>query len=67
MNNYIKKQLEMSEQMFLLMKKDHEERTKQDHIWVELSDSLMKKLKERDEEIAQLKAMIAELKHLKAQ
>jgi hypothetical protein len=58
MNGYIQKQLEVSEQMFLLMKKDHEERTKQAFAWVELSDSLMHKLKERDEEISKLKAII---------
>jgi hypothetical protein len=59
MSNYIKKQLEVSEQMFLLMKQDHEERTKQNFAWVELSNSLMQKLKDRDEEIVKLKAIIA--------
>ena len=58
MNNFIQKQIEVSERLFNVMKKDHEERMKQGDIWQKTSASLITKLEERDKEIKELKEKI---------
>ena len=58
MNNFIQKQIEVSERLFHAMKQDHEERMQQLNVWQKTSDSLMTKLEERDREIEQLRAKI---------
>jgi hypothetical protein len=58
MNNFIQKQIEVSERLFYVMKKDHEERMKQGDIWQKTSQSLITKLEERDKEIKELKEKI---------
>jgi hypothetical protein len=58
MNNFIQKQIEVSERLFNVMKKDHEERMKQGDIWQKTSTSLIAKLEERDREIKELKEKI---------
>jgi hypothetical protein len=55
MTNFIQKQIEVSERLFYAMKKDHEERMNQVEVWQKTSDSLLKKLEERDREIKQLR------------
>jgi len=55
MINFIQKQIEVSERLFYAMKKDHEERMSQVEVWQKTSDSLLKKLEERDREIQQLR------------
>jgi hypothetical protein len=55
MTNFIQKQIEVSERLFYAMKKDHEERMSQVEVWQKTSDSLLKKLEERDREIKQLR------------
>ena len=46
MNNFIQKQIEVSERLFHAMKQDHEERMQQLNVWQKTSDSLMTKLEE---------------------
>jgi hypothetical protein len=55
MTNFIQKQIEVSERLFYAMKKDHEERMNQVEVWQKTSDSLLRKLEERDREIQQLR------------
>jgi hypothetical protein len=58
MISFIQKQLEASERMFELMHRDHKERMEQIAMWTDMSDSLMRKLAERDKEIAALNAKL---------
>ena len=58
MNDFIQKQIEVSERLFYVMKKDHDERVNQIEVWQKTSNSLMAKLEERDKEIEQLRAKI---------
>ena len=58
MNSFIQKQLEASERMFELMHRDHKERMEQIVMWADMSDSLLKKLAERDKEISALNAKL---------
>jgi hypothetical protein len=58
MISFIQKQLEASERMFELMHRDHKERMEQIAMWTDMSDSLMRKLAERDKEIATLNAKL---------
>jgi len=55
---FIQKQIEISERMFELMRKDHKERMEQIMMWADMNDSLMKKLEERDKEISALNAKL---------
>jgi len=48
-----------------MMLSDHKERVKDMKVWADTSVSLMKKLEERDEEIAKLRAEINTLKALR--
>jgi len=58
MISFIQKQLEASERMFELMHRDHKERMEQIGMWADMSDSLMRKLEERDKEIERLKSLL---------
>ena len=58
MINFIQKQIEMSERMFELMQKDHKHRMEQIVMWADMSDSLMRKLEERDKEIERLQGLL---------
>ena len=58
MINFIQKQIEMSERMFELMQKDHKHRMEQIVMWADMSDSLMRKLEERDKEIQRLQGLL---------
>ena len=53
--------METSDKLFKAMFEDHKERMRDLILWAELDASLIRKLKERDEEILRLKAKIAEL------
>jgi len=55
---FIQKQIEMSERMFELMQRDHKQRMEQIVMWADMSDSLMRKLEERDKEIERLNALL---------
>jgi hypothetical protein len=59
--DFIERQMEMSEKLFKVMFEDHKERMHDLALWAELDASLIKKLKERDEQIMKLKARVAEL------
>jgi hypothetical protein len=58
MNDFIQKQIEVSERLFYVMKRDHEERMKESDVWQKTSNSLLAKLEERDKEIQQLRTRI---------
>ena len=58
MISFIQKQIEVSERMFELMRQDHKERMEHIVMWADMSDSLMRKLEERDKEIDRLKALL---------
>ena len=63
MINFIDKQIEASERLFNMMMQDHKERMKDATIWAETSASLISKLEQRDEEIANLRYRIKELEN----
>jgi len=58
MISFIQKQIEVSERMFEMMRQDHKERMEQIVMWADMSDSLMRKLEERDKEIDRLNALL---------
>ena len=58
MIDFIQKQLEASEKLFEIMRQDHRERVQQVFVWADMSDSLTKKLAERDAEIERLRTKI---------
>jgi hypothetical protein len=58
MISFIQKQLEASERMFELMHRDHKERMEQIVMWADMNESLMRKLEERDREIARLQGLL---------
>ena len=62
MKDFINRQLEISDKLFKVMFDDHKERIRDMAMWAELDASLMRKLDERDSEIARLHAEIAKLK-----
>ena len=62
MKDFINRQLEISDKLFKVMFEDHKERLRDMAMWAELDASLMRKLDERDAEIARLHAEIAKLK-----
>jgi hypothetical protein len=55
MIDFIQKQIEASERLFEMMREDHKERMKEIEIWADASQTLMKKLDERDRLIAILR------------
>ena len=62
MIDFIQKQIEASERLFQMMADDHKERMNGMKIWVDMNESYLKKLAERDAEIAELKALLAAYK-----
>jgi hypothetical protein len=61
MENFIEKQIDASERLFKMMLEDHKERMKDAALWGEMNAGLMRKLQERDEEIAILRSRVSEL------
>ena len=60
MIDFVQKQLEASERLFNMMMQDHKERLQQTVIWADMNAGLIKKLEERDAEIAKLRAKLAQ-------
>ena len=58
MNDFMQKQIEASERLYTLMLADHKERFEKIAEAYNLSESLQKKLNERDEEIRKLKRQL---------
>jgi hypothetical protein len=58
MNDFIQKQIASSERLYKIMFEDHLSRVKNVTCAYEVSESLQKKLKERDEEIAKLRSQL---------
>lgn len=54
--------METSDRLFKVMLEDHKERVRDIVLWSEMNEGLMRKLNERDKEIARLKAEIVALK-----
>lgn len=55
MNDFMQKQIEASERLYTIMLEDHKQRFEKISEAYMLSESLQKKLKERDDEIQKLK------------
>jgi len=55
MIDFVQKQIEASERLFKMMAEDHKERMVGLKVWVDMNESYLKKLAERDQEIAALK------------
>jgi hypothetical protein len=58
MISYIQKQLDASEKLFEMMRDDHKERMNQIFVWSDMNESLLRKLAERDAEIARLQGLL---------
>jgi hypothetical protein len=58
MNDFIQKQIESSERLYKMMFQDHKERVEKTVEVYNLSESLLNKIKERDEEIAKLRRQL---------
>jgi hypothetical protein len=58
MNIFIQKQIESSERLYKMMLDDHKNRVKSVAGVYEVSESLQKKLRERDEEITKLRRQL---------
>ena len=58
MKDFIDRQMEVSDRLFKVMFEDHKERMKEIVLWAEMNAGLMRKLDERDAEIARLKALL---------
>jgi hypothetical protein len=56
--SHIQKQLDVSEQLFEMMRRDHKERMGQVLVWADMNESLINKLKERDAEIERLQGLL---------
>jgi hypothetical protein len=56
--SHIQKQLDISEQLFEMMRRDHKERMGQVLVWADMNESLINKLKERDAEIERLQGLL---------
>jgi hypothetical protein len=56
--SHIQKQLDISEQLFEMMRRDHKERMSQVLVWADMNESLLHKLKERDAEIERLQGLL---------
>jgi len=56
--SHIQKQLDISEQLFEMMRRDHKERMNQVLVWADMNESLLHKLKERDAEIERLQGLL---------
>lgn len=62
MKYFMTQQLEIAHRLCEMMAKDHDERVKGFNYWAEVTHSLIKKLEQRDQIIAELKKQIKELK-----
>jgi len=62
MRDHIERQIEISDRLFKVMFEDHKERMRELGVWAEMNLGLMRKLDERDSEIARLHAEITKLK-----
>lgn len=58
MNDFMQKQIESSERLYKMMLEDHKERIEKITEVYDMSEGLLKKLKERDEEIASLRRQL---------
>jgi hypothetical protein len=58
MTDFIQKQIESSERLYKMMLEDHKERIEKTVEVYNLSESLLNKIKERDEEIAKLRRQL---------
>ena len=56
--SHIQKQLDISEQLFEMMRRDHKERMSQVLVWADMNESLLHKLNERDAEIERLQGLL---------
>ena len=65
MKDFIQVQIEASERLFKVMMEDHKERVAHAALWGEMNAGLIKKLEERDAEIARLRAQDELLKEQK--
>ena len=63
MKDFIERQMDISDKLFKVMFEDHKERLKDMLVWSEMNHGLMRKLDERDAEIARLKSEIVALKN----
>lgn len=61
MIDFIQKQIEASERLFQMMAEDHKGRMMDIQVWGQMNESYLRKLEERDAEIAALKEKIAAL------
>jgi methylmalonyl-CoA mutase N-terminal domain/subunit len=59
MIEFVQKQIEASERLFKMMAEDHKERMVGVKVWVDMNESYLKKLAERDAEIEELKKKLA--------
>jgi hypothetical protein len=57
-SSHIQKQLDISEQLFEMMRRDHKERMSQVLVWADMNESLLHKLNERDAEIERLQGLL---------
>ena len=60
MIDFIQKQLDASERLFHMMVEDNKMSTQSMQMWVNMNESFQKKLAERDEEIATLRAKLSQ-------
>jgi hypothetical protein len=60
--DFIDRQMEASDKLFKVMFEDHKERMKDMVLWADMNSGLMRKLDERDEEIARLTAELIAMK-----
>jgi len=58
--DYIERQMAISDKLFKAMFDDHKERVRDMAMWAEMNNGLMKKLEDRDAEIARLRALLKE-------
>ena len=58
--DFIQKQLDASERLFHMMVEDNRQRVQDMQMWVDMTESYQKKLAERDEEIAALRAKLSQ-------
>lgn len=62
MQHFIEVQVAAADKLFQVMLEDHKERVNDMQLWVDMNAGLMKKLEQRDAEIARLRAEIIALK-----
>jgi hypothetical protein len=62
MQHFIEVQVAAADRLYQLMMDDHKERIQDMQLWVDMNASLVRKLDERDEEIARLRSEINALR-----